>query len=121
MSRESGHFCFAASPSLLERGGKTKMIVSEANGHSLFAGHPSKGSAQLIPLSPPNKIKPRKGHFYLAERANLALLSGWNKNDEARSAGFMPWHGHNESVKSSRRTKYRTLTVQKFQNYEQRR
>jgi len=31
MSRDSGHFCFAALPSLLEQGGKIKMLVSEAN------------------------------------------------------------------------------------------
>jgi len=32
--RVSGHFCFAALPSLLEQGEKAKMEASKANGHS---------------------------------------------------------------------------------------
>jgi len=49
MSRGSGHFCFAALPSLLEQGGKTKMQVSKANGHSLTLQGPLKGIAEGNP------------------------------------------------------------------------
>jgi hypothetical protein len=51
MSRDSGHFCFEDLPSLLEQGGKTKKIVSEANGHSFCLKLPLQGMPEGQSLS----------------------------------------------------------------------